>query len=485
MKRIRVYLLLFTLILPSLTACNTDTSKAQNNAETTTEQVVETTAAETELESTIDSVDYNGYTYKILTSDIKPSNIAYHEVFNEGTNGEIVNDAVYERNSALEEKYNIKIEGMFDGFLDYSSFEKNAVAGDDVYSVIMAGQGKSFAYARNGYFLEMNALDNLQMDEIWWKKSYNDGASIGGKNFFSVCSANLASFESVPVLFFNKLMIEDLGVNLPYQLVLDGKWTYDRLHEYCAEISRDLDGDGTYTEKDMYGLILNSYGALTFTYGGGFSFTEKDDNDIPKFTYSEDFVSWFQTFVEEMIATDVVLFGNFYDNTVEVMKAAFKENRGFFYNEMLTYSNHLRDMDTDFGIVPMPKHDEKQENYSAFYHESSSSTVAIPVTVTDIDRSSRVLEDLAFYSHKFVYPEYIEDTIKTKAARDEYSAQMVDIALSNISCDVVFSAPGVTNVLRQLFTEKSTNVVSKLESIRSTQESNLSTFAEQYAAIGH
>lgn len=88
-------------------------------------------------------------------------------------------------------------------------------------------------------------------------------------------ACNLLAYESMPALYFNKQIMNEMQLELPYQSVLDGTCTLAKLKEYCRKVSGDIDGDGKMTLEDKYGLGLNSYGSLTFTYGTGVRFVEK------------------------------------------------------------------------------------------------------------------------------------------------------------------------------------------------------------------
>lgn len=456
----------------------------QNTAgDTHAESVTETEETVEEIAvSRMEAVDYDGYTFRVLTTDTHENNVSHHEVYSEGETGEAVADAVYYRNLALEEKYNIKVSGIYTGVFDYSTFAKSVPSDDDMYDVVMANQENALKFTLSGYLSPLNRMKNICLDEAWWQQSYNTQATMLNDLYFGLSAANLASFESVPVLFFNKQLVQSLQLEEPYQMVEDGKWTFDALMEYCTLVSQDLNGDGKYYDEDMYGLLVNSYAALTFIYGGGFAFSEKDGNDAPLFCYDEAFVTYFQKIVSMLTENNAVMYGEKMSDRTQSMYRAFMEDRGLFYNEMLVYANRLRDMDTDFGIVPMPKRDETQAHYTGFYHFSSSSTMTIPVTVSDVERTSRLTEDMAFYSKQYVYPAYIENTVKTKAARDMQTASMVDHALAHINSDILFSVD-TTQQLRALFTKGSTDVASTLESMRSAQDAKLEKNMEKLREI--
>lgn len=99
---------------------------------------------------------------------------------------------------------------------------------------------------------------------------------------------------------------------------------------------------------------------------------------------------------------------------------------------LLSFSN--ADMENDFGILPMPKWDEAQENYQTM-SDGSAPLAAIPKTVRDTDFVGIVTEGLAHESYKTVTPILYESSIKVRGARDETSIKVIDIAIRTATVD--------------------------------------------------
>lgn len=288
-------------------------------------------------------------------------------------------------------------------------------------------------------------------------------------------SINLLAYDSVGVLYFNKEMLTANNMETPYQLVCDGKWTFDAMLEMCMNVSADLDGNTIYDEKDSYGLGLNSYGAWTFSYGAGLSFMNKDEADLPYLKLDDEFVDFFQLFVQSIYSNHSIMYGDKYgDNRVTFINNAFKEGRLLFLNEIFNRTSLLRDMEMDFGLVPMPKADESQENYRHFIHQDCSSVTCVPITVSDMDFVGSVLEDMAYYSYYNVYPTYIETAVKTKYLRDEESVEMADIILNNIVFDIALTTNSpILGELRTMLTNNDINIASKFDAKKKICESSL------------
>ena len=110
----------------------------ENNADTPT--AAETTAAaETEIPTipeSLPNVNYDGYVFRMLTTDEVGSVRYSFELDTDAMNGDVLNDAVYERNMAVEERFGVKIEQIpYDksGFL--RAYQNSVTAGDDSYDL--------------------------------------------------------------------------------------------------------------------------------------------------------------------------------------------------------------------------------------------------------------------------------------------------------------------------------------------------------------
>ena len=121
-------------------------------------------------------------------------------------------------------------------------------------------------------------------------------------------------------------------------------------------------------------------------------------------------------------------------------RAAFLEDRALLFVEAFCVADdQLRDMESDFGILPLPKADEQQTDYRTFSHTAHNSTVSFPITSESrIDMLTKVIDDMAFYSTDTVRPAYYEKVLSGKIARDENSTAMLDILTENVIYDRAF-----------------------------------------------
>jgi len=160
--------------------------------------------------------------------------------------------------------------------------------------------------------------------------------------------------------------------------------------------------------------------------GAGEMAVRKDAEDMPYFAAgSEKFNRILISMVENFYAGNFYYYPKNVSGSEDWCTDMFNQDRMLFYNITFNRIPKFRNMDADFGVLPLPKFDEAQERY---YCESGSGMVAvIPQSAENPDNNGAFLEAYAYYGYKYVVPQYKEVSLKTKMARDDESAAMVDI----------------------------------------------------------
>jgi len=100
-------------------------------------------------------------------------------------------------------------------------------------------------------------------------------------------------------------------------------------------------------------------------------------------------------------------------------------------------TEYIRDMDADYGIIPIPKYDTEQENYITQLG-TSTSMLFVPTTASDFALTSKVMESLAYYGYTDVTPKYYEVALKTKYSSDVDMQEMLDLIRETATIDFLF-----------------------------------------------
>ncbi|MGN1346522.1 MAG: hypothetical protein ACI4V1_07030, partial [Eubacteriales bacterium] len=142
----------------------------------------------------------------------------------------------------------------------------------------------------------------------------------------------------------------------------------------------------------------------------------------------------------------------------------------------------LRTMTVDFGILPYPKMDETQERYYTTVLENVTA-MGILTTTKDLEMSGIVMEAMAAYGNKEISPAYYEVALKSKYARDEESAEMLNIIKASTWYDFGYinsTSLGGINSFFQTVVEKDQEIVSYWESQKNVVNAGLESLLEAY-----
>ncbi|MBQ9716823.1 MAG: hypothetical protein IJV76_02420, partial [Clostridia bacterium] len=245
----------------------------------------------------------------------------------------------------------------------------------------------------------------------------------------------------------------------------------------------NLDGDGAYTDSDRYGYVTTGEGPCTFFYGSGLTLISYDDAGVPVLDVDmEKTVSALEKVVKIVSEDNITRI----PSSTETGKIMFMEDRVLFYGEVLSYVINIREMETAFGVLPIPKYDEMQEEYYT-YCNAIASTATVPKTGTDEDIGmvTALLEGMAIQSFIQVTPAYYDIALSRKYTRDDESAEMLDIALANRVYDIgrIYSLGGIGSIFQTLAASGSTDFASSLASKEKAAKKTLDRLVKDFTEL--
>lgn len=470
-KIITIIILSMTLLF-IVTSCE-DGNKVTENDNLQT-MISDNEENETDIQAempNIDSVDAGGRDFVILNRKTSANYNAhpYAEFSAESQTGDILNDAVYYRNLFIAEKYNVNIVSEeADDVKDIAS--KAFMAGEGSFDVISLPLRNAFSLAVSDYLYDINTIPYLDFDRPWWMSNIMNDTSIGHKNYFMSGDMNIGALNTVGVTYFNKKLIDNHNLENPYSLVNEGTWTIDKLAEMSRIVTEDLNGDGVYNQDDKFGLDCSSFAWQPFYYGTDNLMIKKDSNDIPYFDANNekmyDSIVKIITLLNDKTATLNVNHLSGVGDLGLLTVNMFKTDRALFFIELIYGVPPLRDMDSDFGLIPMPKHDENQTTYTTYLHTSNASTIVVLKTNDELDLTGRILEDMAYQSYVNIRPTFYDIMLKTKFSRDNESVVMLDIIYENVKIDLALVmidyGINIDGLLRDACTKNNTDIISIL-----------------------
>lgn len=422
-NKILAVLLCLTLVLLPVAGC------AEKDSVTDSVDEYETVDETSETVLEVDKRDFGGRSFRMLTRD--KADTIHPNLNTDELIAEPINDAIYNRNRKLENDYNITFTEILN--TEPSGVARATILADsDEFDMITLRCIYSYELAAEGLSYPIEELENINLDRPYWYSSINDALTMFGRQYFAAGAFNLTSYDFTHMMLFNKSVALDYSIPNLYETVSNGEWTYDLFAEYVSMVSGDINGDSKLDENDKWGYLANGKQVLPcFWISAGTLSVAKDENDAPVFTAGSDerFAEVFMRIFE--ITRDT---GAWYYNTdvADVPPSSiniFSADNALFMDCTFFFIEYLRNMESDFGILPYPKWNLEQDKYIS--RIEGCDLFVIPITVQDTDYVSLIIEALAAESEKSVIPQYYEVALKGKYSRDDESASMLDLIFSN------------------------------------------------------
>ena len=475
LTRILAALLALLMLVGTFAACGGPVEEPDTTIPDDTTAAATETEGETEITDDLpDDLNYGGDKIVILSR--------YREGW---TSGEIaveklisepVNDAVFERNKAVEERLGVEIVSIEEpGDSAYIVVDKAATAvkaGTHEYDVLAAACYTSLNESINGTFADLRQSLYIDLDKPYWSRGFNEVVEYHGAQFSALGDALLSQYRFAFVTLFNKDIFTDTNQPFLYEAVENGTWTLDKQISLIPIFHQD-NGNGVQDEEgDIYGLVSCDYvstdpywsscmvdiikkdadGDYEFVFDSG-KLHDVGDKVLRLFFETEDGTYDYKMDgenMEQFKIRDMFARGDAAMATIRILELE---------------SDVMRSMEQKFGVVPMPKFDEQQKEYRTLLHDQFT-VLSVLNTVTEerLDEVGAVLEAMASISYKTVRPAYYETTLRTKIAQDPQSAEMFDIIIDNIYMDagILYTIPLNTfhDSFRRIIGSKENTVVS-------------------------
>lgn len=444
MKKLLALLLASLMCVSVLASCGSDGKKEEqttggaSNVEETDEEILQindyvaTLASQHKLDgATFTYVGGGGQTAE----------------FKEET-GNIENDSLYHRERELEETLGITWEGLVAEGTDTTD-SSTAWTVEYVKQAVLAG-GKDYDLCYGTLVVTIQPLFNedclesvtdfsvLDLDADWWPSTLRDTHSIGGELYFLTGPIMTQYYTDASCLLVNSQVAEDYNIEIPYDDVRDGNWTFDKMFEVASVVPTNNSGSGAYRYGDPSGLAI--------LFANGFQITKFDENGVPYVDAnpSADLVNLCDRFAAVMgdgTQTAQAIYDRNeswedmygYDGADEM----FIGNGYLFRFADTSTAVSLREKEVEYGIVPMPKKDASQSQYYSYANNWTGRFCAIPRCTRDLEVTDVVVEAMAALSVKHIKPAYYDKLLKGRSTHDSDSRDMLDIIFESKIYDIV------------------------------------------------
>lgn len=493
MKKALTIFLAFLMLASVLCAC---TNPGQSEDSTTTAAADATTVPE-ETEKPLPELelaDFNGEEFLILWPEQHPDgHFMHNEISVEESSGDMIDDAVFTRNSIVEEKYHVKIvsKRVWCSTIP-SDVKKDFSVGDTSYGAFCAPIGMVTSYAIEGVCADFNDMKYYSEDQPWWNHDLMQDYSLAGARFFGLGDIIISDNYYPYCIFANSEMYKNYQFSDDlFELVVQGKWTVDKLMELCKSVPASSDAVWDYT--DTYGILVNPNTAKALYYAF--------DKTIVRPTADGDFewlmtVDYAQNSIEKIVSffhDDNIAYDTDDDighnipglSHAQTAIKMFTQGQSLFYAEELITAERLKAADSDvpFWLLPMPKYTEEQADYHCILNDA---TVVCVQANQDLDKCSLILSAMGRESIDTLTVTFFKVVLASRYMNDAGSVAMLDRILASAKApDIVtlLNYGSFVSSLKKMAQNGSTDFASVYKSYIKGAEAQLNMLKKQIAAI--
>lgn len=341
-----------TTLLTSLAGCG----GGKDDKEASKEKSTEVTASQgntTKKEEPKEEVrDLKGYEF------ILGSHWATHYFPEPGASEQ--GDKMLARYAEIEKKYNCKITyktGSPDEFVN--GVNSALAAGLKYADFVDTNLWWLTGFQKAGYIVPLNEVKSIDLNDEKWGDTYTRATTHDGKTY----GVNFMSwYYRIPhyfyITFFNKKILEKYSQPNPYDLLKEGKWTWEAFRDIAKACTRDENGDGKTDIWGSTGIDRNFEYSIIWSNGAREVF--KDTDGKYKFGYADDKAYKAIQYARDMIQVDKS-FLNLHDPRTGGQdwtlpgQEFVKGNVAFFVYHTEAMEWWMQDMEDDFGVIPFPK----------------------------------------------------------------------------------------------------------------------------------
>ena len=382
-----------------------------------------------EKSSVLDGVRYNGET--IYVYGWIPSNIV-EQVKEFSSELGVVEQNVYKRLDETKKQLNINVEWKEEnGSGSNPEFIQNAVIANTTgaYDAICCYSQWAAALTTQGVSRNLLRFNTLDFTHPAWPADMVDQLTMFDKLYFCTgdISTNLifmtslvfVNMDMVSTWKINEKIQEKYGEANIYDLVREGKWTYDAMFTLTEGIWQNSDGVAGKTVGDTYGLSTTTGLICNFYAGAGYKIIESDENGL---YLSEDYTD--VDSIEKLLKDVVEPLDNgyCYFNASDSSSPKLNFSAGLHLFCLApashAYITHYHTDNLNYSALPVPKYDAAQESYHS-YHSYPYSQYIVATGATNPEIAASFLQCLAQWSYDTTRIAIFENTMKARFAQGD------------------------------------------------------------------
>ncbi len=426
--------------------------------------------------------DFEGMKFNVLTKTDRAKSQSFNITDlvggKENLGDEAVVEAVETRNANLYAVFNFQVARINkgDAGADPAAHAREAYNQQNkTYKAFMTSVSSGLSLACEGILVDMMYSNYIDFEREYWDDAIINNLLLNGGAYIALGDINVVDDECTMCILFNKEIWKELSGKEPkalYDEVKAGNWTIEKLENYASTYYKSGTEssmekyDPNYQSEGTYGIMVEDGDTYVWLQASGNTVSKQNEDAtygfVDNMKGNEEFskaLKKLYSFFEDKSKSDwrlnastdvdMSMANDVWDT---VIRRAMRDDKFLFYFNHVTNVRFFRDMESDFGVLPIPKLSDNQEEYGNTIQYENANCYSIPnYTQAENEKAEYILEAMCYYSSSSYFEAIGSDTdrslhyafrinvLERKSTRDEESMEMLDLIFNNRIFDIAIA----------------------------------------------
>ncbi len=341
-----------------------------------------------------------------------------HYFWVEDYDGGIVDNAVFKSVAAVEQRFDVDVSAY--QAANSQSIKNGITVQDGSFDFAFMLDVTASGFSLENLFTNLYNLESLDFSQPWWPAPSVAALTYQNKMYLGSSTMSYLGLGQTFLTYFNKTIFEDHELAYPYQAVMEGNWYLEDMIELSENFGDYFGNNDLKDPEDTFGFLCPN-GFYGWFESFGIEMVKKEGDELILNAHCEEAYELIENVHYLLLESD---FG--YTDTENTVNQMFSNNQAMFvYGKLRNAYDVFRFHEVDYGILPVPKLNEDQEDYCSAYTDRFFVVPSSSVNGKDVQDIGFILEALSAEGYRTIYPAYYEETMQNRYSTDAESKQIL------------------------------------------------------------
>ena len=332
--------------------------------------------------------------------------------------GGIVDNAVFKSVAAIEQRFDVTVTA-------YQASSNQAIKtgittqdGSFDFAYMLDVSASSFSL--ENLFTNLYDLESLDFSKPWWPAPSIEALTYQNKMYLGSSTMSYLGLGQTFLTYFNKTMFDDNEIAYPYEAVMAGNWYLEDMIELAEDFGSYFGNNDVKDPDDTFGFLCPD-GFYGWFESFGIEMVKKEGDDLILNAHCEEAYELIENVHYLLLEAD----GGYADAEATVNQMFANNQSLFIYGKLRSAYDVFRFHEVDYGMLPVPKLNEDQEDYCSAYTDRFFVVPSSTVNGKNAQDIGFILEALSAEGYRTIYPAYYEETMQNRYSTDAESKQVL------------------------------------------------------------